>query len=63
VPYHLHLGEADLLRCRFAVSPLWETQEAVRTLVRTTRAAPTTGRGCGARCRPPTGWAWRCCGR
>lgn len=33
--YHLHLGEADLLRCRFALSPLWETQEAVRTLART----------------------------
>lgn len=35
MPYHLHLGEADLLRCRFALSPLWETQEAVRTLART----------------------------
>lgn len=37
MPYHLHMGEADLLRCRFAVSPLWETQEAVRTLTRTAR--------------------------
>ncbi|MBW5487122.1 ArsR/SmtB family transcription factor [Streptomyces bambusae] len=27
-------GSDDLLRCRFAVSPLWETQEAVRTLLR-----------------------------
>ncbi|MFD5101171.1 ArsR/SmtB family transcription factor [Streptomyces albidochromogenes] len=35
--YRLHFGEADLLRCRFAVSPLWETQEAVRTLARPER--------------------------
>ncbi|MFI6690094.1 DUF5937 family protein [Streptomyces sp. NPDC050485] len=32
MPFHLHFGQDDLLRCRFAVSPLWETQEAVRTL-------------------------------
>ncbi|WP_329122926.1 ArsR/SmtB family transcription factor [Streptomyces sp. NBC_01465] len=32
MPFRVHLGEADLLRCRFALSPLWETQEAVRTL-------------------------------
>ncbi|MFD9909396.1 DUF5937 family protein [Streptomyces sp. NPDC059063] len=37
MPFHLHFGEADLLRCRFAVSPLWETQEAVRTLKRPER--------------------------
>ncbi|MGA4839552.1 DUF5937 family protein [Streptomyces sp. G45] len=37
MPFHLHFGEADLLRCRFAVSPLWETQEAVRTLKRPAR--------------------------
>lgn len=37
MPFHLHFGEDDLLRCRFAVSPLWETQEAVRTLKRPER--------------------------
>ncbi|WP_455354179.1 DUF5937 family protein [Streptomyces sp. SYSU K217416] len=37
MPFHLHFGESDLLRCRFAVSPLWETQEAVRTLARPER--------------------------
>ncbi|WP_373314523.1 ArsR/SmtB family transcription factor [Streptomyces griseosporeus] len=30
-------GDEDLLRCRFALSPLWETQEAVRTLGRPDR--------------------------
>ncbi|MEV7086972.1 DUF5937 family protein [Streptomyces sp. NPDC093085] len=39
MPFHLHFAESDLLRCRFAVSPLWETQEAVRTLARPGRAA------------------------
>ncbi|MFF3320826.1 DUF5937 family protein [Streptomyces sp. NPDC002889] len=34
MPFHLHFGEQDLLRCRFAVSPLWETQAAVRLLAR-----------------------------
>lgn len=34
MPFHLHFDESDLLRCRFALSPLWETQEAVRTLDR-----------------------------
>jgi hypothetical protein len=34
MPTRLHFDENDLLRCRFAVSPLWETQEAVRTLAR-----------------------------
>ncbi|MFF6807160.1 DUF5937 family protein [Streptomyces sp. NPDC012616] len=33
----LHFGEEDFLRCRFAVSPLWETQEAARTLKRPDR--------------------------
>ncbi|GAA0387402.1 ArsR/SmtB family transcription factor [Streptomyces luteireticuli] len=33
MPFHLHFGADDLLRCRFAVSPLWETQEAVRILL------------------------------
>ncbi|MFC4464513.1 DUF5937 family protein [Streptomyces xiangluensis] len=37
MPFRLHFGEDDLLRCRFAVSPLWETQEAVRTLNRPER--------------------------
>ncbi|MFD4629355.1 DUF5937 family protein [Streptomyces sp. NPDC058284] len=37
MPFHLHFGRDDLLRCRFAVSPLWETQEAVRTLKRPDR--------------------------
>ncbi|MFI6350693.1 DUF5937 family protein [Streptomyces sp. NPDC050560] len=37
MPMHLRFGEEDLLRCRFAVSPLWETQEAVRTLKRPER--------------------------
>ncbi|MFF2527174.1 ArsR/SmtB family transcription factor [Streptomyces liangshanensis] len=37
MPFHLHFGESDLLRSRFAVSPLWETQEAVRTLARPER--------------------------
>lgn len=32
MPSYLHFGEDDFLRCRFALSPLWETQEAVRTL-------------------------------
>ncbi|MYS14606.1 DUF5937 family protein [Streptomyces sp. SID4982] len=34
---HLHFGEEDFLNCRFAVSPLWETQDAVRTLRRPDR--------------------------
>ncbi|MGW4035324.1 DUF5937 family protein [Streptomyces sp. NPDC004778] len=34
MPFQLHFGEGDLLRCRFALSPLFETQEAVRTLAR-----------------------------
>ncbi|MFI2347219.1 DUF5937 family protein [Streptomyces sp. NPDC019443] len=37
MPSYMHFGEADLLRIRFAVSPLWETQEAVRTLKRPER--------------------------
>ncbi|MET8685855.1 DUF5937 family protein [Streptomyces sp. NPDC004732] len=39
MPFHMHFGQDDLLRCRFAVSPLWETQEAVRTLKRPERHA------------------------
>ncbi|MGW2617054.1 DUF5937 family protein [Streptomyces sp. NPDC001500] len=37
MPSHLHFGEDDFLRCRFAVSPLWETQEIARTLKRPDR--------------------------
>ncbi|MEU9334492.1 DUF5937 family protein [Streptomyces sp. NPDC048290] len=37
MPYHLRFTDDDLLHCRFAVSPLWETQEAVRTLGRPDR--------------------------
>ncbi|MEV5848256.1 DUF5937 family protein [Streptomyces sp. NPDC051985] len=37
MPSRLHFDEDDFLRCRFAVSPLWETQEAVRTLRRPDR--------------------------
>ncbi|PGH48259.1 DUF5937 family protein [Streptomyces sp. Ru87] len=37
MPFHMRFGADDLLRCRFAVSPLWETQEAVRTLRRPDR--------------------------
>jgi hypothetical protein len=37
MPSRLHFGEDDFLRCRFAVSPLWETQEVVRTLKRPER--------------------------
>lgn len=37
MPFQLHFGERDLLRCRFALSPLYETQEAVRTLSRPER--------------------------
>ncbi|WP_405612137.1 DUF5937 family protein [Streptomyces sp. NBC_01508] len=35
--FQLHFGERDLLRVRFALSPLWETREAVRTLARPER--------------------------
>ncbi|WP_328942497.1 DUF5937 family protein [Streptomyces sp. NBC_00250] len=34
MPYHLRFGEADTLRIRFAISPLWETHTAVRVLAR-----------------------------
>lgn len=37
MPLHLRLGPEDLLRCRFAVSPLCETHEAVRMLGRPSR--------------------------
>ncbi|MBL1085755.1 winged helix-turn-helix transcriptional regulator [Streptomyces actinomycinicus] len=37
MPSRLHFGDDDFLRCRFALSPVWETQEAVRTLRRPDR--------------------------
>ncbi|MFG2295655.1 DUF5937 family protein [Streptomyces sp. NPDC048603] len=37
MPYRHHLNSGDLLRCRFAISPRWETQEAVRVLLRPER--------------------------
>ncbi|MEU6869011.1 DUF5937 family protein [Streptomyces sp. NPDC046876] len=37
--FHFRFGAADLLRCRFSLSPRWETQEAVRTLMRPHRQA------------------------
>ncbi|WEO95242.1 DUF5937 family protein [Streptomyces sp. FXJ1.172] len=37
MPSRLHFGDEDFLRCRFAISPMWETQEAVRTLKRPDR--------------------------
>lgn len=39
MPLELRFGAEDLVRCRFAVSPLCETHEAVRTLRRTDRHA------------------------
>lgn len=37
MPVYMRFGPEDLLRCRFAVSPVFETHEAVRTLRRTER--------------------------
>ncbi|MES9554537.1 MULTISPECIES: DUF5937 family protein [unclassified Streptomyces] len=37
MPSHLHLDESDLVRCRFALSPLGETQAAVRVLAQPER--------------------------
>ncbi|MCX4660021.1 ArsR/SmtB family transcription factor [Streptomyces uncialis] len=37
MPLHLHFTEDAYLASRFAISPLWETQEAVRTLKRPDR--------------------------
>lgn len=39
MPFTLRFGPDDLLHCRFALSPLWETQEAVRMLRRPGRHA------------------------
>ncbi|OIJ67702.1 ArsR/SmtB family transcription factor [Streptomyces mangrovisoli] len=43
MPSRLHFAEDDFLRCRFAVSPLWETQQVVRTLKRPERQGYHTG--------------------
>ncbi|WP_411101837.1 DUF5937 family protein [Streptomyces sp. cmx-4-9] len=37
--FHFRFGAGDLLRCRFSLSPRWETQEAVRALLRPYRQA------------------------
>lgn len=37
MPLHMSFGTDDLLRCRFAISPLCQTHEAVRTLLRSER--------------------------
>lgn len=37
MPFHLRFGSEDLLRCRFAISAVFETHEAVRTLRRGVR--------------------------
>ncbi|KAK1182198.1 DUF5937 family protein [Streptomyces sp. NBS 14/10] len=37
MPLHMSFGRDDLLRCRFAISPLGQTHEAVRTLLRSER--------------------------
>ncbi|MCX5252319.1 MULTISPECIES: ArsR/SmtB family transcription factor [unclassified Streptomyces] len=37
MPLTLHLGSADLTRCRFAISPLCQTHEALRMLRRPSR--------------------------
>ncbi len=33
MPYRMRFGPDDLLRCRFAISPLWETHQAAYTLL------------------------------
>lgn len=37
--FHFRFGPGDLLRCRFSISPRWETQEAVRVLLSPHRQA------------------------
>ncbi|MFG2192786.1 ArsR/SmtB family transcription factor [Streptomyces sp. NPDC048639] len=37
MPIHIRFADGDPLRCRFAVSPLWEVREAVRMLGRPLR--------------------------
>ncbi|MGV9607143.1 DUF5937 family protein [Streptomyces sp. NPDC003631] len=40
MPHIMRLGADDLLHCRFALSPLWETHQAVRTLDRPAKSLP-----------------------
>lgn len=58
---HHYFGHEDLLRCRFALSPAWETMEAVRTLKLTERQGYHLPwlRGSAPR---PTGWTCGRCG-
>lgn len=37
MPFHMRFGADDLLRCRFGISPLWETHQALYTLLRPER--------------------------
>ncbi|MEU8582270.1 ArsR/SmtB family transcription factor [Streptomyces abikoensis] len=37
MPFHMRFEADDLLRCRFGVSPLWETHQALYTLLRPRR--------------------------
>ncbi|MEU5188612.1 DUF5937 family protein [Streptomyces klenkii] len=37
MPLHMHFAPGDLLRCRFGISPLWETHQALYTLLRPER--------------------------
>ncbi|HEY3501816.1 MAG TPA: DUF5937 family protein [Actinocatenispora sp.] len=61
MPLELRFGPDDLVRCRFATSPLCETHEAVRTLRRTDRHAyhvPWLRRTAGAADRLDLGELW-----
>ncbi|WP_431980497.1 DUF5937 family protein [Streptomyces qinglanensis] len=40
MPFEIRFGPADPLHCRFALSPVWETQAAVRLLVHARDATP-----------------------
>ncbi|MFH8786373.1 ArsR/SmtB family transcription factor [Streptomyces roseoverticillatus] len=37
MPLHMHFAPDDLLRCRFGISPLWETHQCLYTLLRPER--------------------------
>ncbi|WP_449476495.1 DUF5937 family protein [Streptomyces abikoensis] len=39
MPLHMHFAPDDLLRCRFGISPLWETHQCLYTLLRPERHA------------------------
>jgi hypothetical protein len=55
----LRFGQAALLRCRFAVSPLHEATDALRSLIRAGR--PTTCRGSGKSGPGWRRWAYNRC--